>query len=137
MSAVLPYPGTPVASVDEAVTRMEAIAAALPAADGLACFNRMYLEVTRDVGARLSQGFFAHISHDLPVAVAAACTALGIAPDAGPHYADYQKIDQLLDAAEQSVRQSFETGAELAVDRHVAAVADLIAAAAVTPPRSS
>jgi hypothetical protein len=173
-----------VTSVNEAITRMEAIGTALPPADGLACFNRMYLEVTRDVGARLGQGFFAdpafmtrldvtfanlyfdaagaaadpasvplawrplverravagieavqfalagmnaHISHDLPVAVVSTCAALGTAPEAGPHYADYQKVDQLLDAAEQSVRQSFETGAELAVDRHVAAVADLIA----------
>ena len=55
------------------------------------------------------------------------CTALGTAPDAGPHFADYQKVDQLLDAAEQSIRQSFENAAELAVDRHLAAVANLIA----------
>jgi hypothetical protein len=27
--------------------------------------------------------------------------------------ADYQKVDQVLDAAEQSIRQSFETAAEL------------------------
>jgi hypothetical protein len=38
---------------------MEAIAAALPAADGLACFNRMYLDVTRQVNSQLGQGFFA------------------------------------------------------------------------------
>ena len=41
-----PLSGAPVTSVDEAVARMEAIGAALPASDGLACFNRMYLEVT-------------------------------------------------------------------------------------------
>ena len=38
---------------------MEAIAAALPAADGLAYFNRMYLDVTRQVNSQLGQGFFA------------------------------------------------------------------------------
>ena len=38
---------------------MEAIEAALPAADGLACFNRMYLDVTRQVNSQLGQGFFA------------------------------------------------------------------------------
>ena len=138
---------------------MEAIAAALPAADGLACFNRMYLDVTRQVNSQLGQGFFAdpafmapldvafanlyfaaadaastpaavplawrplaqrrmvagiepvqfalagmnaHINHDLPVAVVSTCTALATAPDAGTHYADYQKVDHLLDAAEQS-----------------------------------
>ena len=171
-------------SVAGAIARMEAIAAALPAADGLACFNRMYLDVTRQVNSRLGQGFFgdpafmtqldvafanlyfaaagaagtpaaaplacrplaearavagiepvqfalagmnAHINHDLPVAMVSTCTALATAPGAGPHFADYQKVDQLLDAAEQSVRQSFESAAELAADRHVEAVASLIA----------
>jgi hypothetical protein len=27
--------------------------------DGLACFNRMYLQVTQEVNSRLGQGFFA------------------------------------------------------------------------------
>jgi uncharacterized protein DUF5995 len=35
------------------------LAAALPAADGLACFNRMYLDVTTQVNSQLGQGFFA------------------------------------------------------------------------------
>ena len=163
---------------------MEAIGTALPATDGLACFNRMYLEVTQQVLARLGQGFYAdpafmtqldvtfaglyfsavgaaadpaavplawrplmqqranagiepvqfalagmnaHINHDLPLAVAATCAALATSPDAGAHFADYQKVDQLLDAAEQAVRQSFESAPELAVDRHLAAVNSLIA----------
>jgi hypothetical protein len=185
MSLALPVPEAPVLSVAEAIARMEAIAAVLPAADGIACFNRMYLDVTRQVSASLTQGFFAdagfmsqldvtfanlyfaaadassdpapssvplawqplvdrrsaagiepiqfalagmnaHINHDLPLAVVATCAALGTAPDAGPHYADYQKVDTLLDAAEQAVRESFETDLELAADRHLAAVADLI-----------
>jgi ketosteroid isomerase-like protein len=184
MSAAVPAPDAPVVSVAGAIARMEAIGAALPAADGLACFNRMYLDVTRQVDSQLGQGFFAdpafmtqldvtfanlyfaaadaastqaavplawrplmarravagiepvqfalagmnaHINHDLPLAVVSTCTALGTAPDASPHFADYQKIDQLLDAAEQSVRQSFESAAELAADRHLASVATLIA----------
>jgi uncharacterized protein DUF5995 len=184
MSAALPVPDAAVVSVAGAIARMEAIGAALPAADGLACFNRMYLEVTQDVDSRLGQGFFAdptfmtaldvafanlyfsaadlvstptavplawrplverravagiepiqfalagmnaHINHDLPLAMMSTCTALATTPDAGTHFADYQKIDQLLDAAEQSVRQSFESAAELAADRHAEAVASLIA----------
>jgi len=163
---------------------MEAIGTGLAVADGLACFNRMYLEVTRQVNAGLGQGFYddpafmtqldvtfaglyfsaadaaadpaaaplawrplmeqranaeiepvqfalagmnAHINHDLPLAVVATCAALASSPEAGAHYADYQKVDQLLDAAEQSVRQSFESAPELAVDRHLAAVNSLIA----------
>ena len=184
MSADMAASDVPVTSVAGAIARMEAIDAALPAADGLACFNRMYLDVTRQVNSRLGAGFFAdpafmtrldvtfanlylaaadavstpaavplawrplaerravagiepvqfalagmnsHINHDLPVAVVSTCTTLGTAPDAQPHFADYQKVDQLLDAAKQSVRQSFESAAELAADRHMAAVATLIA----------
>ena len=183
MSAAAPAPDTPVVSVAEAIARMEAIEAALPASDGLACFNRIYLDVTRQVNSQLGQGAFAdpafltqidvafanlffaaadsagdpatappawrplverratagiepvqfalagmnaHINHDLPLAIVSACTALGTAPDADPHPADYQKVGQLLDAAEESIRQSFESAPELAVDRHLSAVADLI-----------
>jgi Family of unknown function (DUF5995) len=59
MSGALPVPDAPAVSVAGAIARMEAIAAALPAADGLACFNRMYLDVTRQVNSQLGQGFFA------------------------------------------------------------------------------
>ena len=72
-------------------------------------------------------GMNAHINHDLPLAVTGTCTALATSPSAGAHQADYQKVDQLLDAAEQSVRQSFESAPELAVDRHLQAVNNLIA----------
>jgi hypothetical protein len=184
MSDGPPVPPTPVTTVAEVIARMEATEAALPAADGLACFNRMYLGVTRQVYSQLGEGFYAdpafmthldvafaglyfaaagaagdpaavplawrplmeqranagiepvqfalagmnaHINHDLPLAVVATCAALGTSPEAGAHFADYQKVDQLLDAAEQSVRQSFESAPELAVDRHLAAVNDLLA----------
>ena len=175
-------PDVPVTSVPGAIARMEAIGAALPAADGFACFNRMYLDVTSQVYSELRQGFYAdpafmtqldvtfanlyfaaadlagnpaavplawrplaerraqagiepiqfalagmnaHINHDLPMAMVSSCTALATAPEAGQHFADYQKVDQLLDAAEQSIRQSFESAPELAVDRHLSAVASL------------
>jgi Family of unknown function (DUF5995) len=58
MSPALPATDAPVTSVAGAITRMEAMAAALPATDGLACFNRMYLDVTRQVNSQLGQGFF-------------------------------------------------------------------------------
>ena len=171
---------------------MEAIGASVPAADGLGCFNRMYLEVTKQVQSSLSAGFYAdpafmteldvtfanlyftaadaadnpaaaplawrplielrgqpgiepiqfalagmnaHINHDLPLAVTATCTALATSPSAGTHQADYQKVDQLLDAAEQSVRQSFESAPELAVDRHLQAVNNLIASWSINSAR--
>jgi hypothetical protein len=184
MSAGPAAPRTPVTTVAEVIARMEATEAAVPAADGLAYFNRMYLGVTRQVYSRLGEGFFAdpafmtrldvafadlyfgavdatsdpaavplawqplmeqrantgiepiqfalagmnaHINHDLPLALVATCTALATSPDAGAHYADYQKVDQLLDAAEQSVRESFESVPELAVDHHLSAVNNLVA----------
>ena len=163
---------------------MAQIEAALPAADGVACFNRMYLEVTQDVESHITQGFFsdpdflttldvvfanlyfdaidalttkpsnlpvawqplllgrsdpaiypiqfalagmnAHINHDLPVALVRTCTQLGTAPDDGTHHHDYQKVDGLLDAAEQSVRQSFESGPALQADRDAQTVLDLV-----------
>ena len=187
-----PSPNEPVTSVAEAIARMEAIDAATPADDGLACFNRMYLAVTQTVNSELSQGFFAdpgfmttldvvfanfyfaaadaasepatvplawrplieqratagiepiqfalagmnaHINHDLPVAVVTTCAELGTEPAAGPHLADFQKVDQLLDAAEQSVRRSFESRPELAVDRHLQAVDNLVACWSINSAR--
>jgi hypothetical protein len=173
--------GGPVASVPEAIARMQALDKALPARDGLACFNRMYISVMQQIAARLSQGFFAdpvamthldvvfanlyfdaaaaapagappawqpllqrradpgiepvqfalagmntHISHDLPIAVATTCANLSFPPTAEAFREDYQKVDQLLDAAEQSERESFESGAVLAADEHLRAVLNLI-----------
>ena len=187
-----PSPNDPVTSVAEAIARMEAIDAATPADDGLACFNRMYLAVTQTVNSELGQGFFAdpgfmttldvvfanfyfaaagaasepatvplawrplieqratagiepiqfalagmnaHINPDLPVAVVTTCAELGTEPAAGPHLADFQKVDQLLDAAEQSVRRSFESRPELAVDRHLQAVDNLVACWSINSAR--
>jgi hypothetical protein len=45
-------------SIDQVVARMQAIAAGLPASDGVASFNRMYLEVTELVRTRVADGFF-------------------------------------------------------------------------------
>jgi hypothetical protein len=192
MAAALPLPSGPVTSIAEAIARMEAIDAALPASDGLACFNRMYLAVTEAVNADIDEGFYAdpefmaaldvafanlyfaaadaasepatvplawrplierrdapeiepiqfalagmnaHINHDLPLAVVTTCEDLGTAPDAGTHLADFQKVDQLLDAAEQGIRQSFETDPELAVDRHLQAVDNLVASWTINSAR--
>jgi hypothetical protein len=192
MPADLPAPHVPVTTVAGVIARMEAIEAALPAADGLACFNRMYLQVTRQVNSRLGQGFFAdpafmtdldvafaslylgvvdaadgpaavplawrplveqrantgiepvqfalagmnaHINHDLPLALVATCAALATSPDTGAHFADYQKVDQLLNAAEQSLQESFESAPELAVDHHLGAVDNLIASWTINSAR--
>ena len=59
MTAPPPPPGPPVATMDEAIARLQAIDSALPSSDGVACFNRMYLEVTQKVAADVTQNFFA------------------------------------------------------------------------------
>jgi hypothetical protein len=163
---------------------MQSIDAALPASDGVACFNRMYLEVTLAVSRRVEQGSFgdpafvshldvvfanlyfcavdalsgplsarpvawrplldarctsgiepiqfalagmnAHINHDLPLAMVTTCTNLTTAPNDGSHHDDYRKVDALLDASEESVRESFEPKGVLVVDQHVAVVANVV-----------
>jgi Family of unknown function (DUF5995) len=71
-------------------------------------------------------GMNTHISHDLPVAVVTTCRDLSLVPTDAAFHDDYQKVDQLLDAAEQSARESFESGAVLAADAHLRAVINLL-----------
>ena len=80
-------------------------------------------------------GMNAHINHDLPVAVAATCAELGTAPGDGSHLADFQKVDALLDAAEENIRRSFESAPELAFDSHLRAVDNLVACWAINSAR--
>jgi Family of unknown function (DUF5995) len=72
-------------------------------------------------------GMNTHISHDLPIAIATTCAELSFAPTAAVFRGDYEKVDQILDAAEQSARESFESGDILAADEHLRAVLNLIA----------
>lgn len=50
--------GAPVATFAELLDRMAAIDQALPATDGLACFNRMYRLVIESVQTHVTAGFF-------------------------------------------------------------------------------
>jgi len=184
MEPVVPPPVGPATTIDDVIARMNAIEAALPVSDGVACFNRMYLEVTLGVAKQVEQktfddsdwvtrldvvfanryfaavdslsgppsaqptawhpllaargdpgiepiqfalaGMNIHINHDLPLAVVETCSALNTTPTSGSHHDDYQKIDKLLDDAEQSVRESFEPPDIRLADRHVAAVTNLL-----------
>jgi hypothetical protein len=185
MTAVVPPPEPPAATITDVIARMQATNAALAPIDGIACFNRMYLDVTEQVNQQVQQGTFgdpvfvshldvvfanlyfaaldslsgppsaiptawqpllldrgnpaiepiqfalagmnAHINHDLPIAVVTTCSDLGTAPTDGSHHTDYQKVDGLLDAAEQSIRESFEPSDVRQGDEHVAAVVNLVA----------
>jgi Family of unknown function (DUF5995) len=98
MTSHLPPSGPPVNSVDEAIARMQQIEAALPATDGLACFNR-----------------------DVP---------RGHSRSRKPDHTRLLLRSGLprrpRRAAEQSVRQSFESGTSLKDDRHAQTVLDLV-----------
>jgi hypothetical protein len=48
------------ASVDEVIARLESIGAPLKRADGVGCFTRLYLDVTRAVQSQLAQPTFAN-----------------------------------------------------------------------------
>jgi len=184
MDSAVPAPAPPAATIDEVIARMRSIDAALPSSDGVACFNRMYLEVTLGVSQRVEQGFFgdpafvshldvvfanlyfcavdalsgppstvpvawqpliaarsdsgiepiqfalagmnAHINHDLPLAVVTTCTDLATAPNDGCQHDDYEKVGALLATSVESVRQSFEPPDVVAIDQHVAAVANIV-----------
>ena len=188
-----PLPTGPVATVDEAIVRMEAIAAALPEIDGLACFNRMYLTVTQVVGARIGAGFFvdpvfmtqldvdfanlylgavdtwvrapgdvprswrvlierredtdiaplqfalaglnAHINRDLCVAVVTTARTLDTSPDAGSHHDDFEKVNAVLGELNESIRESFETGILLELDRRVDGLDNLVANFSISAAR--
>src|SRR4051794_33060380 len=56
-----PMPSAPfhgATSIAEVLVRMRAIDAALPKADGVARFNRLYLGVTENVASKLGTGYF-------------------------------------------------------------------------------
>jgi Family of unknown function (DUF5995) len=71
-------------------------------------------------------GMSAHILHDLPLAVVQACEDLGTAPDQGTHAADYEKVNGLLGSLDQSIRESFETGVILDLDRKAAGLENVV-----------
>jgi hypothetical protein len=50
---------TPVGQLQDVVARMSAIDQALPPTDGVSCFNKLYLEVTKNVLAGVGQATFA------------------------------------------------------------------------------
>jgi hypothetical protein len=71
-------------------------------------------------------GMNAHINHDLPLAVVNTSEALGSPPGQGSHGADYDKVNQTLGALDQQIRESFETGIILDLDRQAAGLIDVV-----------
>jgi hypothetical protein len=53
---------TPVTTIDDVLATMTGIDAALPPTDGVACFNKLYVAVTKDVIAAEQLGTFSHVA---------------------------------------------------------------------------
>jgi hypothetical protein len=187
-------PSRTVATIGDAIDQMRWISDALPAADGLACFNRMYLVVTENVlnevtatemfeePAFMSRldvnfanlyfgaigtykdcpdaaprcwrellenrdhghiapmrfamaGMSAHINHDLPIAVVATCKDLNTAPKEGSHAVDFERVNALLDTLDERIRESFEAGVLLELDRKAAELENLAGSFAIGAAR--
>ncbi|MGO8876504.1 MAG: DUF5995 family protein [Acidimicrobiales bacterium] len=82
-------------------------------------------------------GMSAHINHDLPIAVVKTCEDLDTAPDQGTHAADFDKVNKVLGALDQQIRESFETGVILDLDRAAAGLENLVGNFAIEAAREA
>jgi len=181
--------------MEDAIERMQGIAAALPPIDGLACFNRMYLTVTQVVQSQVNAGFFAdaafmaqldvnfvnrflaavsayrvapetaprswrvlldqradpglaplqfalagmnaHINYDLAPALVQTCADCATSPDQGPHHLDFYKVNQTLSALDPQIRESFEEGVLLELDRQFAGLDNIVDHFSITAAREA
>jgi hypothetical protein len=80
-------------------------------------------------------GMNAHINHDLPIAVVATCEDLDTAPDQGTHAADFEKVNAVLGSLDQKIRESFETGIILDLDRKAAGLENVVGNFAIEEAR--
>jgi Family of unknown function (DUF5995) len=71
-------------------------------------------------------GMNAHINHDLALAVVRTSEALSSPPGEGAHAADYDKVNRTLGALDQQIRESFESGIILDLDRQAAGLIDVV-----------
>jgi hypothetical protein len=105
-----------------------------------ACWAPVF-DATNDRGCLPIQfaiaGMNAHINHDLPVAVVTTCRQLGLTPDSPDLLSDYNRVMDVLTAVQQEIRESFLSGAELAVDHQVAPVANLVGTWSIAKARDA
>jgi hypothetical protein len=73
-------------------------------------------------------GMNAHINRDLPVAIVQIYQATGGTPNrSDPHYADYEKVNGILETVETQVKQEFTTGIIGIVDSASGPLDDVLA----------
>lgn len=71
-------------------------------------------------------GMNAHIEHDLPIAVVAACAAHGRTPTTAGTRDDYEKVNDLLARVEADIRRTFLGQLGREADEHLGRVAHLV-----------
>ncbi len=82
-------------------------------------------------------GMNAHINYDLAAAVAQTCEQLKTEPDQDAHHADFEKVNGILAALDPRIRESFEQGVFLELDREFAGLENLVGDFGITAARES
>ena len=82
-------------------------------------------------------GMNAHINYDLAPALVQTCTDCATSPDDGPHHLDFDKVNQTLSVLDPQVRESFEQGALLDLDRQFAGLNDIADNFSITAAREA
>src|SRR6476646_4782569 len=79
----------------------------------------------------------AHINYDLAPAVTTTCEQLRTEPDHGTHHADFDKVNTTLARLETHIRESFEQGVLLDLDKRFAGLENLMDSFSITAARET
>jgi hypothetical protein len=82
-------------------------------------------------------GMNAHINYDLAPALVQTFTDCASSPNHGPHHLDFYKVNQTLNALEPQVRESFEQGVLLELDRQFAGLDNIVDNFSITAAREA
>jgi len=83
-------------------------------------------------------GLNAHINRDLPVAVVQSYQALGGSPDRDdPRFADYERVNAILEGVEAQIKQDLAIGLIALVDAGAGSVDDVLAMWSVRATRDA
>jgi hypothetical protein len=119
----------------------DALRAALAGGAAPGCWRALFDRRNQTAVARIQfalAGVNAHINHDLPVAIVAACRATGTIPNhAGLHYADYTATNATLDALVEAAKQTLHVRLLGDALPPVSHLEDTIAAFSVTAAREA
>ncbi len=120
---------------------LAAIRAYLAAPDSAPRAWKVLLDNRSDAGLAPMQfalaGMNAHINYDLAPAVTATCEQLRTAPDHGTHHADFDKVNTTLARLETHIRESFEQGVLLDLDKRFAGLENLMDSFSITAARET